>query len=89
MAVYSFRAECLNDLEQLKKLLTTKGTPATSRYEEVDRVMPDIRVELQTDCNLYDLQELIRSIPDSSVMIQTLKATPLAQNDLKRDRSKR
>lgn len=84
MPMYSFRAECAADVDNLNNALTASGLAATLLYYP-DPVYPDINVEIETDAALDVIRSIMREVDDGHVMYQTLRAVPLAQNTLERD----
>lgn len=85
MPVYSFRAECEHDLAQLTKALRARGVISSMQVSRHD-LFPDCKAELEGVVSLETLREVMRELPDNHVMIQTLRACPLADNSLERDR---
>jgi hypothetical protein len=84
MNVFSFRAECLDDLATLRLLagnefsFTCYGVPS----------YPDINVEVETIMTQQQISDLIRHVEDGHVMLQTLKMCALKDNSLERDYSR-
>lgn len=86
MNVFSFRAECIDDVEKFLKEAEAVGI--TSPLKVVpDKTFPDCEVEIQSNQSLEYLREAMRRVTDGHVMVQTLRQVPLDKNDLKRDRS--
>jgi hypothetical protein len=67
--VYRFRAECQADVDELRRLLSTK----------IDRItivnsppFPDVEVEVEVDLSLEELRDTMRRVVDGHVMVQTV-----------------
>ena len=83
--VFSFRAECSQDIEVFQALLSGHGVAfKVSTYPDANG-LPDVAVEIKADAPLVRLRELLRQVVDGHVMLQTLRQLPLAQNTLERD----
>lgn len=88
MPVYSFRAECPYDIIEFAKDLTTRQIGIVDfsvRPIDGDVRYPDRKVECVLDTDLATVQRVLRSLPDSHVMLQTLHPCPLAENSLERN----
>lgn len=85
MGIYSFRAECQADVEQLSANCKAVGITWTSLRVIPDKGFPDVEVELETTATLDELLNAVRAVQDGHVVLQTLRAVPLAQNSLIRD----
>lgn len=85
MKTYSLRAECESDATQLMSLITVASSGSVVLIEPGADGLPDQEIEIRTELTFDELVALIRAIPDSHVMLQTLEAVPLAQNSLERD----
>jgi hypothetical protein len=88
MRVFSCRAECEHDVKQLRIRLTrlrNAGEVDSAALWLKDHEYPDRAVEIHTNKNLHFLRYLLRQIPDSHVMIQSLREGPLSTNSLDRD----
>jgi hypothetical protein len=88
MQVFSFRAECKHDIDEFVKLckvkkVTIKITKCFCAPQQPD--LPDRIVELQSDNTIAELLEVLRSVDDSHVIIQTIRPVTLEENSLKRD----
>ena len=90
MAIYSFRAECERDVEEIKKALTkldsTTSLVSTRSYLQGSLVYEPF-VEFTSELDLGMIQKTVASIADCHVALQTLRAVPLSENSLERDRS--
>lgn len=85
MNTLSLRAECATDADQLKKLVVA-ASPASVLSMKADAVgLPDQEIEIKTDLTFDQILDLIRTIPDGHVMLQTLEPVALAENSLERD----
>jgi hypothetical protein len=88
MQVFSFRAECKYDVDEFVKLckvknVTVKITKCLCVPAHPD--LPDRIVELQSDNTIAELLEVLRSVDDSHVIMQTIRPVTLEENSLKRD----
>ncbi len=84
MAVYSFRAEFQSDVDHLFALFKTHSITHTAVVLP-DDVIPDVVVELTTDAELEQLLFLLQKIPDSHVIIDTLRPLPIKENHMDRN----
>lgn len=84
MTVYSFRAECPHDLEQLTAALQAKNVSCFINATQ-DRGFPDCTAEIETEVALEIIRDVMRSVADGHVMVETLRACPLRENSLERD----
>jgi len=84
MPIYSFRAECQADLDQLVRKLRSSAIHCFMSGAQ-DKQFPDCEVELETDAPLETIRNSMRAVEDGHVMVQTLRACPLAENSLERD----
>jgi hypothetical protein len=50
-----------------------------------DAGFPDVDVELEAGATLEAIRSVMRDVQDGHVMVQTLRACPLAKNTLERD----
>jgi len=85
LKTYSFRAECIADVEGLKVSLAKRSG---ARVEL--KVIPfigeaDVHVEMKSDLSLREMRNSIRKVMDGHVMLQTLRPIPLEANSLERD----
>lgn len=87
MPVFSFRAECLVDVETFVHCLANAGVSATIDYHRpgAECPIPDVIAEFKSDAPLDDLREAARMVPDGHVIVQTLRQCLLSQNTLERD----
>ena len=86
--VFSFRAECLNDVRVWQRLLSTMSTAGGSvEITEYNKhfEIPDVVVEIYTPCSLETMLNVMRMVPDGHVMLQTLRACSKTQNSLERN----
>lgn len=83
MTIFSFRAECLNDVN----LFVSNDTPAlwikTTRVVP-DQGFPDVEVEIETNATIEQLHEWLNKQPDSHIIYETLRPVPLSENPLTR-----
>lgn len=88
MAIYSFRAECERDVEEIKKALTKldSTTSLISKPLHIG-VSHEPSVEFTSVLGLEVIRKTIAYIEDCHVALQTLRAVPLSENSLERDRS--
>ena len=84
MLLYSFRAECQADLDKLTLALRTRGIMCSMRATQ-DPQFPDCAVELETDATVQAIRDVMRSVEDGHVMVETLRPCQLADNSLERD----
>ncbi|MFL9611113.1 hypothetical protein ACKF11_13590 [Methylobacillus sp. Pita2] len=82
---FSCRAECQYDVDQLKLQLDAQAIANTMETKVMMQPFPDVGVELKLENSMDVVLDILRQIPDSHVMIQTLKAEPLGDNELKRN----
>ncbi len=80
----SFRAECEHDVRLLFEAILAEGF-MLKRSIDRSQMFPDVRVEITTSANLEEIMAIMRTIPDSHVMMQTLRAVPLNENSLERE----
>jgi hypothetical protein len=86
MPIYSFRAECQRDVDQLSYALTSAGIYSSVQSTR-DAGFPDVEVELEANATLETIRNVMRDVEDGHVMVQTLRACPLAKNTLERNYS--
>lgn len=85
MNTYSFRAECMHDVEVLTALLPTMSIEdGDVAISPIVLGLPDVKVEVLTTAPLDTLKRAMGRVPDSHVMLETLRPCPLAQNSLER-----
>ncbi|CAK7994671.1 Hypothetical protein POVR1_LOCUS195 [uncultured virus] len=69
---YAFRAECLPDVVAfLTQIKTPQGIPRCFTFE-IEPPFPDAEVTFESRMSLIEIRELMETIPDSHVMIETL-----------------
>lgn len=81
----SFRAECANDVEALFSLLKDEFTGAWDQcLNQPADLEPDVEVELliRMPLTISELYRVMKKIDDGYVMVETLRALPLAKNSL-------
>jgi hypothetical protein len=86
MTTYSFRAECPHDLQELTLALRAHRISCSMNARQ-DPQFPDYDVEMESDAPLETIRAVMRDVTDGHVMVQTLRACPLAENCLERDYS--
>jgi hypothetical protein len=91
MSIFSFRAECQHDVDSFigacaVAVIPVKTTVTPFTFAD-GHVLPDCFVELETDGTLEQLMDVIRTIQDGHVMLQTLANCPLSQNKCERNYS--
>jgi hypothetical protein len=84
MPIYSFRAECQVDVDLLREALTIEGISASMQITKPDQ-LPPVHIELETPAKLGTIRNIMRGIEDGHVMVETLRACPLAKNSLERN----
>lgn len=84
LPVYSFRAELPQDVGKLLYALSKRNIFFKYSKQGTSH-LPDVYVELRTNATIEALRDTLRTIEDSHVMLQTLRALPLKENDLERD----
>lgn len=82
---FSFRAECNGEAIQFFAAVEALGYAVSVNVHKDADGLPDVEVEIQTDANLEQLQEALRTLEDAHVMLQTLRQLPLDANSLERD----
>lgn len=80
----SFRAECEHDVRLLFEAILKEGFQLKRSIKRSQK-FPDVSVEMQTSASLEEIQQMLREIPDSHVMLQTLRPLLLKDNNLERD----
>lgn len=83
MTIYSFRAECLVDVERFLSKANELSIKLTK--DNQDEVFPDIEIEFESDTDIEGIRNVLRQVVDGHVMIQTLRPVPLSENSLERD----
>ena len=84
MTFFSFRAECPADVAEFKSACAAAGV-TTSLSVQPDGEFPDVEVELEASVTLAALRDVMRSVVDGHVMLQTLRECRLKDNALERD----
>lgn len=85
-SIFSFRAECSVDVRRFLAGLTEVGIETEASQSPVSGLSgPDVAVELQATTTLEELRIVARRVEDAHVIVQTLRAVPLAENSLERD----
>lgn len=72
MNTYKTRGECSDDLEKLSMALRSRGIDAFV-YATQDEHFPDCVAAVVTAASINDLRSAIASIPDSHVMLETVR----------------
>lgn len=71
LLTFTFRAECFDDLHNLRKLMHEKGS-----FHKVTTVLgdvyPDVLCLMLTNCDFDALMDHMRNVSDGHVMVQTL-----------------
>ncbi len=64
---YKFRAECVQDVDNLKERLP-------GRYDvQFMEGFPDVEVRLSTNLNLNEVLKVMETVPDGHVMLETVE----------------
>lgn len=73
MNTFSFRAECLADVNHFCTLcdIAALGVDTRVLYDTYPGY-PDVMVEVQTTATLEELEAVLRKVPDGHAMLQTL-----------------
>lgn len=86
MKTYSFRAECKFDVETFKATMRKQNVSLkTVKLVHDDDNLPDVQYEFTSIENIGIIQDILRTIVDGHVMLQTLRECPLSENSLVRD----
>lgn len=89
MSIYSFRAECMDDIKKVLQQCVMTSVVVSMNIKpgifEAPTPPSDPEAEIVTDASLEQLREAIRHVVDGHVMLQTLRPCPLAENSLERD----
>ena len=86
MPICSFRAECQVEVDLLRQALTIAGISASMQITKPSP-FPDVHVELETPAKLETIRNIMRGVEDGHVMVETLRACPLAKNSLERNQN--
>ena len=81
--IFSFRAECEHDIRLLFEAMMQQGYRLKRTVKR--GIMPDVSVEIRTSATQQEVIELLSQIPDSHVMIQTLRPVLMKDNSMERD----
>lgn len=84
MAQFSFRAECLSDVERFQSACSDAGVTVSLTIQS-EPEFPDVDVELQSSSLLEKLRDQMRKLVDGHLMLQTLRECALNENSLERD----
>lgn len=87
MNIFSFRAECFHDVQLFLDATTKNGTTTATIVKPDNNGFADHEIEFQSMLPLEELREVMRSIADGHVMVQTLRQCPLSENSLERDKT--
>lgn len=92
MNIFSFRAECLHDVNLLKNRLIRERIGYEYVTEQPAKVgpgdfLPDLSVEIKTDATWLQLMQFLSEQTDSHVIAESLRQVPLNENNCERDRS--
>ncbi len=88
MPIYSFRAECQVDVDLLRQALIADGISSSMQITPLVGLpdgLPDVQVEIETQGKLETIRNIMRGVEDGHVMVETLRACPLAKNSLERN----
>jgi hypothetical protein len=81
MPIYSFRAECQDDVDQLRQALTSAGV-SSSMQTTPDDQLPDVEVELEAHATLETIRNIMRGVIDGHVMVETCEHAHLPRTRL-------
>jgi len=84
MTIFSFRAECQDDVDAFIEAATSAEIEMLT-HAYPDKAFPDVDVEITTEATKEVLMKLIRISDEAHIMRQTLRAVPLKENSLTRD----
>lgn len=92
---FSFRAEWRGDTIAFRQLLAQRGHAFS--FKEMPHLLQvrtgkpidvgEPKVEIQADLTLEQMRDLMREIPDSHIMLESMRELPLDKNPLSRDPS--
>ncbi len=86
---YSCRAECWCDVQGVLNAFSASGLPyqvVACRVDDPHEWLPGYELEIRTTAGRGTILALMRTIDDTHVMRETLRACPLAENSLERER---
>jgi hypothetical protein len=73
MVEYKFRAECVGDVDRLRKSLARRKIPAVLEEKQIAQGLPDVEVTLRASGRAIDsIHFCMRILQDAHVMFQTL-----------------
>lgn len=84
MNIFSFRADCVRDVEEFFKEAEAVGITGPLKVVP-DKRFPDCEVEIQSTESLEYLRDAMRRVTDGHIMVQTLRQVPMDKNDMSRD----
>lgn len=84
MAFFSFRAECLHDVEAFERECVLAKITTSMQKRRHDEY-PDVDVEVEAPVHIEVLRHVMRNVVDGHVMLQTLRECRLKDNSLERD----
>ncbi|MFZ2406596.1 MAG: hypothetical protein WAW41_15795 [Methylobacter sp.] len=73
MNTYKLRAECPSDLEGLARALKESSIKATLATEQDAASLPDCEAIITTVEPIEIIRDIVRTVVDGHVMVQTLK----------------
>ena len=85
MNILSFRAETQTDVERLQDAVARAGHHTMIASQQTTAPWADVDVQMKTAADLETVRDLMRTVDDGHVMVQTLRACPLKDNPLTRD----
>lgn len=87
VSLFSFRAECPNDIRDFLNAFTQNKPDAVLIVTNGvrDAGFPDCMFELVTDVDLETVRDIMRLVQDGHVMVQSLRQLPMSENSMKRD----
>lgn len=86
MTAFSFRAECLVDVQRLHGTLNSNGIyHSTKETKILEAGLSDVGVEICSIASLKTLRAVFAKVVDGHVMLETLRQVPLLENSLERE----
>lgn len=85
MNTFSCRAECAHDTGLFLQMVNDAGINVEGFDVRPHTLFPDVELQFDAQADMPALLDVLRSIPDSHVMLETLRACPLSKNSLERD----